>query len=314
MIDFQFQNRREFLKYTAGCGLMLYGLNTDAHNEFLSNKELTELQILYTNDQHSRIEPFPSNDAKYPNEGGFAKRASIIEKYRNNFKNVLLLDAGDIFQGTPYFNFYQGEIEYKLMSLMGYDATTFGNHDFDLGVENILKQMPHANFDFINSNYNFSDTALNKNTKIKPYKIFKKQNLKIGVYGVGIELNGLVSENNCKNIQYLNPINEANKIEHILKHDEKCDYIICLSHLGYKYESNKVSDTELAKKTNYTNLIIGGHTHTFLENLVEIENLSKNITYITQVGWAGIWLGSIKVTFTTNKKIFLQNNTNHKVF
>lgn len=314
MIDFQLTKRREFIKYAATSGLMLLGLDVDSHADFLQKRDLTEIHLLYTNDQHSRIEPFPSNDPKYPDQGGFAKRASVIEDYRRQFKNTLLLDAGDIFQGTPYFNFFEGELEYKLMTLMNYDATTFGNHDFDLGPENILKQSKHAGFDFLNCNYDLSDTALANHKKIFKYKTYKREHIKIGVYGLGIELNGLVNEKYAKDIKYKDPIAEALKVEDHLKNDEKCDYIICLSHLGYKYDNAKVSDTELAKKVNHTNLIIGGHTHTFLENLVEIENNSKNITFITQVGWAGIWLGSIKITFTSNKKIFLQNNTSHKIF
>ncbi len=314
MIDFQSTKRREFIKYAATSGLMLLGLDVDAHSNFLQKKDLTEIHLLYTNDQHSRIEPFPANDPKYPNEGGFAKRAKVIEEYRKQFDNILLLDAGDIFQGTPYFNFFEGELEYKLMTIMNYDATTFGNHDFDLGTENILKQSKHAGFDFINCNYDLSDTVLANHKKIHRYKTYKKGNVKIGIYGLGIELDGLVNQKCIKGVIYNEPISQALKTESHLKNEEKCDYIICLSHLGYKYDSAKVSDIELAKRVNHTNLIIGGHTHTFLENLVEIENNSKNITYITQVGWAGIWLGSIKITFTSNKKIFLQNNTSHKVF
>lgn len=314
MIDFQSTKRREFLKYAATSGLMLFGLEIDSHTDFLQKKDLTEIHLLYTNDQHSRIEPFPSNDPKFPNEGGFSKRAKLIEEYRKQFNNILLLDAGDIFQGTPYFNFFEGEIEYKLMTMMKYDATTFGNHDFDLGAENILKQSKHAGFDFLNCNYDLSDTALSKHQKIHRYKTYKKENIKIGVYGVGIELDGLVNQKYTKGIIYNDPIAKSLEIENHLQNEEKCDYIICLSHLGYKYDNTKVSDVELAKRLNHTHLIIGGHTHTFLENLVEIENNKKNITYITQVGWAGIWLGSIKITFTSNKKIFLQNNTSHKIF
>src|SRR5262249_42283829 len=144
------QNRRDFLKTALGAAASVYGLSAQAHTNHLFEKELTKLTILYTNDQHSRIEPFPANDPKYAGEGGFARRAAMIDSIRQQDPHVLLLDAGDIFQGTPYFNYYHGEIEYKLMSLMKYDATTFGNHDFDMGCENIVQQMPHATFDFIN--------------------------------------------------------------------------------------------------------------------------------------------------------------------
>lgn len=313
MGDFNFQNRRDFLKYTLGSAAAIYGLNSHAQTNLLLEKGFTKLTILYTNDQHSRIEPFPENDAKYSGEGGFSKRASAIEKIRSEDEHVLLLDAGDIFQGTPYFNYYHGEIEYKLMSLMGYDAVTFGNHDFDMGCENIVTQMPHANFDFINCNYNFNDSALAKNKKITPYKIYKKGHLKIGVLGVGIDLENLVELKNSKGIIYNDPITNANKIASVLKNDEKCDYVICLSHLGFKYENNKLSDLILAEKTTNIDLIIGGHTHTFLEKPQVVLNSENKEVQITQVGWAGIWLGKIEVFFSSYNKKNLQNNKNIKI-
>lgn len=305
--------RKDFIKYALGTSASLMALPSFAQNNLLQEKGFTTLTILYTNDQHSRIEPFPENDAKYPNEGGFAKRATIIEEVRKQNKNVLLLDAGDIFQGTPYFNYYQGEVEYKLMSMMGYDATTFGNHDFDLGCGNIVKQQKHANFDFVNCNYNFSATDLAKNKKIKNYKIYKKGDLKIGVLGVGIDLNGLVDKRYTQGLEYLNPIEKANYYANILKNDEKCDYVVCLSHLGYTYSDKKVSDCVLAEETENIDLIIGGHTHTFLENLVEKKNKVGKMVQITQMGWAGIWLGKIEITFSSINKKLLQNNSPHKI-
>ncbi len=313
MSDYKFQNRREFIKYSLGTGIAIAGLSSKAQNCLLDEKGFTKLTILYTNDQHSRIEPFPENDAKFANEGGFSKRASLIEKLRTEQKNILLLDAGDIFQGTPYFNYYHGEIEYKLMSLMGYDAVTFGNHDFDMGCENLLKQQPHANFDFINCNYNFDDTVLANNKKITPYKIYKKNNLKIGVLGVSIDLENLVDKRFTKGIKYNNPVEEANKISSILKKEKKCDYVICLSHLGYKYADSKISDITFASQTKNIDLIIGGHTHTFLEKPDSIKNVEGHEVQITQVGWAGIWLGKIEIMFTPINKKILQSNTNHKI-
>lgn len=313
MTGYNFQNRRDFIKYVIGTSAALYGLNTSAQNELLQKKGIEKLNILYTNDTHSRIEPFPANDAKHANQGGFAKRAELIQQLRQQNNEVLLLDAGDVFQGTPYFNFYHGEIEYKLMSLMQYDATTFGNHDFDLGCENIVKQMPHASFDFINCNYSLKNTALVKHKKIAPYKIYKKGRLKIGVLGVGIELNDLVDKKFIGEIVYNNPIEEANKISAILKHDEKCDYIICLSHLGYKYPYKKISDIDLAQQTKYIDLIIGGHTHTFLKSPETTLNAESREVKITQVGWAGIWLGNIEVYFEHNNHKISENNTNHKI-
>jgi 5'-nucleotidase len=312
MVASSFQTRRDFLKFTLGTTAMLYGFNADAR-EALSEKGVEELCILYTNDQHSRIEPFPANDPKFANEGGFAKRAAVIEQLRKEHKNILLLDAGDIFQGTPYFNYYHGELEYKLMSIMGYDATTFGNHDFDLGTENLIQQFPHASFDFINCNYDFSNSALHHHKKISPYKIYKRGRLKIGVLGVGIQLKDLVDQKYCEGIQYRNPVEYANNISTILKKDEKCDYIICLSHLGYKYDSGKICDTLFAEQTKYIDLIIGGHTHTFLEEPSVHKNAEGLAVQVTQVGWAGIWLGKIDLLFSDYTKKIIQNNDSRTI-
>lgn len=314
MGDWKFQNRREFLKYTLGTTAVLCGLNSYSENlQLLNKKGFKKLTILYTNDQHSRIEPFPENDPKYANEGGFSKRASSIDKIRSDNANVLLLDAGDIFQGTPYFNYFSGELEYKLMSIMKYDAVTFGNHDFDLGSENILKQMPHATFDFINCNYNFDDTALVKNKRIFPYKIYNKSGLKIGVLGVGIDLENLVDKKYCQGIVYSDPIVNANKWAAVLKNDEKCDYVICLSHLGFRYDNSKVSDLVLASQSENIDLIIGGHTHTFLDKPEVVKNLSAKEVLVTQVGWAGIWLGKIELYFSQEHRKMLQNSGNQKI-
>jgi len=300
MEEYQLQNRRDFLRYLFGASFVAAGFNA-LPAEFLSKKGVKKLTILYTNDQHSRIEPFPLNDPKYPNLGGFARRAALIKKIRSEEKNILLLDAGDIFQGTPYFNYYSGELEYKLMSQMGYDATTLGNHDFDLGIENIVKQMPHATFAFVSANYDLTDTALNG--KILPYKVFEKDGIKIGVFGLGIELAGLVDKKNYGDTRYLDPIAEAKKTAELLKFGKKCDYIICLSHLGYKYPNKKVCDMDLGDQSSYIDLVIGGHTHTFLEEPKQVRNAKGKTVHITQVGWSGIWLGRLDVYFSQDNNL-----------
>jgi 5'-nucleotidase len=310
MAEFQYQNRRDFLKYFIGSSAVLAGFPAIS-KEIIKSKNISHLTILYTNDVHSRIEPFPTNDPKYANKGGFARRSAVIEELRQQNNNILLLDAGDIFQGTPYFNLYGGELEYKLMSLMQYDATTIGNHDFDLGIENIAKQMPHANFSFINCNYDFSNTALNN--KISPYKIFTKQGVKIGVLGYGIELEGLVDKRMYKDTIYQNPLPIANATAKLLKLDLNCDYVIALSHLGFSYNFNKISDMSMAPQTENIDLIIGGHSHTFLDKPVKLLNRVGKDIYVTQVGWAGIWLGKIDVYFSLDKKKISHNSDNRKI-
>lgn len=310
MAEFEFQNRRDFLKYFVGGTIALSGFNAFA-NDLAKKEKIKKLTILYTNDQHSRIEPFPDNDPKYPGQGGFAKRATLIKAIRKQEENVLLLDAGDIFQGTPYFNYYHGELEFKLMSQMGYDAATLGNHDFDLGIENILKQMPHASFPFINCNYNFADTELNG--KVLPFKLFSKSGLKIGVFGIGVELEGLVPKHLYGNVKYNDPVECANSTAHHLKHNMNCDYIVCLSHLGYKYDSSKISDVTLVPHTKNIDLVIGGHTHTFLNEPVITTNSAGKQTLITQVGWAGIWLGRIDIFFSDRGEKLLQKGDKQNI-
>lgn len=291
-------NRREFIKGVFG-GMALAGLSS-LPLELFARAEMTKLTILHTNDVHSRIDPFPANDPKYPNMGGVARRAALIKKIRATEKNVLLLDAGDIFQGTPYFNLYGGELEFKLMSEMGYDASTLGNHDFDNGIDGLVKQMPNMNFPFLNSNYSFKDTLLEN--KIQEYKIFRKGDLKIGVFGIGIELRGLVDPKLSGNILYNDPLVNANRISTLLKNEEKCDLVICLSHLGYKYNDKKVSDSVLAKESSHIDLIIGGHTHTFLDEPTQVVNKEGKEVLIAQVGWAGIKLGRIDYYFDSKKR------------
>lgn len=255
--------------------------------------------ILHTNDTHSNIDPFPENHAKYPGKGGVSRRFTMIEEIRQTEKNVLLLDAGDIFQGTPYFNMFGGVLEMKLMTQLGYDAATMGNHDFDGGLDGFVKAKAYANFPFLCSNYDFTNTPIDGQTE--PYTIFTKGKYKIGVFGVGVELDGLVPDNKYGETSYLDPIETATDCAAKLK-EEGCDLIICLSHLGYAYEDkDRMSDINLARKTKDIHLIIGGHTHTFLEKPVEETNLDGKTVLINQVGWAGINLGRIDFHFEKSK-------------
>lgn len=291
-------NRRNFLKTIAGSAA-LAGLSSFPL-DLLAKYELEKITILHTNDVHSHIDPFPSNDPKYAGLGGVARRAALIKKIRAEEKNVLLLDVGDIFQGTPYFNMYGGEVELKLMSDMGYDASTIGNHDFDNGMDGLLKQLPNANFPLLCSNYDFSDTPLNNQTQ--PYKIFEKGGIKIGVFGLGIELQGLVDKKLYGNTIYLDPVEKAVSYARLLKEEKKCDLVICLSHLGYTYKEEKISDEILAKQSRNIDLILGGHTHTFLDEPVRYRNRDGKEILVAQVGWAGIKLGRIDYYFEKNSK------------
>ena len=299
-------NRKQFLRTLSGGTLaMTLAPNLLMAEDFSALKMASEnqLTILHTNDQHSRIEPFDSSYTRNPNQGGFARRAALIQKIRSQESNVLLLDSGDIFQGTPYFNFFGGELEFKLMTMMGYDASTMGNHDFDNGLQGFKKVRPVAKFPFLCSNYNFKNTILEGETE--SYKIFNKNGIKVGIFGVGIKLEGLVGKKDYGETEYLDPIEIAQHYSDFLKKEKKCDMVICLSHIGYDYKDDpkKVSDKILAANTAGIDLILGGHTHTFLPEPQSFLNKSGKNVLVNQVGWAGLLLGKITFYFDKNKNV-----------
>ena len=284
------QSRRTFIQQMASAaalsGVSSFGLWS------CTKPETKKITILHTNDVHSQIDPLPANHYKYPGLGGFARRATLIEQIRKENPNTILLDAGDIFQGTPYFNYYGGELEFKLMSKLGYDLATIGNHDFDNGIEGLYGQLPNANFEFVSANYDFKNTVLDG--YVKPYKVVVKDEVKIGVFGLGVELQGLVNQNLYKETKYLNPIEIAEETVRVLKEYEQCDIIICLSHIGYSYDNpNKVCDLTLARKTKDIDLIIGGHTHTLLPKPELVDNAVGNKVLINQCGKSGVFMGQI---------------------
>ena len=292
--------RRTFVKNTAASATFasIVGLQ-------LSCKKInsTKITILHTNDVHSHIEPFGKNSGENANKGGVARRATIIDKLRRENANTLLLDAGDIFQGTPYFNYFGGELEFKLMSMLKYDAATIGNHDFDNGIEGLYNMLPHAKFDFLSANYDFKNTIMN--THVKPYKIFIKSGIKIGVFGLGVELKGLVDTKAYKETNYMDPIEISQDMSRILKIEKSCDLVICLSHLGYDYKnSSKISDLKLARSTKNIDLIIGGHTHTFLNKPTKEINVEGKTVLVNQVGCFGLYLGRIDFYLESQNKFY----------
>lgn len=296
--------RRDFVKQMGGAASLAFigGTGLTA----FADKKQRHITILHTNDTHSHIDAFGPNHNRNPNQGGVARRAGLITQIRKENPNTLLLDAGDIFQGTPYFNFYGGELEFKLMSKLKYDVATIGNHDFDNSIEGLHKQLPNASFDFVSANYDFTNTVLD--TLIKPYKILYKDGIKIGIFGLGIELEGLVNKKHYKETKYLDPIEITQDITRELKEEQHCDLIICLSHLGYYYKRHPetISDLNLAKATKDIDLIIGGHTHTFLPKPTIVKNSRDKNMLVNQVGCYGLYLGRIDFYFDE------QNNKSSK--
>ena len=293
--------RRHFIqKSTAATALATIG---GLGLQSFSSPKTKKITILHTNDVHSHIDPFGPEDGRNANKGGVARRATLVNSIRKENPNTLLLDAGDIFQGTPYFNYYGGELEFKLMSMLNYDLATIGNHDFDNSIDGLYAQLPHAKFEFVSANYDFSNTVMD--THVKPYKIFTKDGIKIGIFGLGIQLDGLVDKRMYKETVYNDPIEVAQDMSSILKEEQKCDLVICLSHIGYYYDKfpERVSDLNLAKATKDIDLIIGGHTHTFLPKpTIEKNSAGKNIL-INQVGCYGLYLGKIDFYFEPGKDV-----------
>lgn len=288
-------NRLKFIKTTGAVTAFTAVGGLGVLSAFKPKTFTKHLTILHTNDVHSHIDPFPADDSRYPNLGGVSRRYSYIQNIKSENPNTLILDAGDAFQGTPYFNFYGGELEFKLMSKMGYHASTIGNHEFDNGIENIAAQLQYAKFDMLSANYDFSKTILDG--MVKHHQIYEVDGLKIGVFALGIELEGLVSKDLYKETKYLDPVEIAQEQTRILKQNLECDMVICLSHLGYSYKSDKIDDLKLAAQTKDINLIIGGHTHTFLEKPTIVDNLGGEKVLVNQVGWAGINVGRIDFYF-----------------
>jgi len=298
MGGFSMSNRRSFLKQAAMVG-GAFSMGA-IPKELFASEEILKLTILHTNDLHCHFDPFPESDAEYAGRGGLVRLASVVEQCRTENPNLLLLDAGDMFQGTPYFNYFKGDLILKVMSRMGYDAGTIGNHEFDNGLDDILSALKYAKFPLVSSNYDFSETVLAD--KVKTFQILNKGGVKIGIYGLGIQLDGLVNKSNYGNTRYLDPLKSALEMESLLKNEHACDLVICLSHLGFSYDNGKISDKTLAAQTRFTDLIIGGHTHTFLEKPFVTKNAEGKTIVINQVGWAALSIGKIEFVLDRNRK------------
>lgn len=298
MGELKYFSRRSFLKdmVVLGAAVTVGGLPEHGN----AHSKTVKITVLHTNDGHSRIEPFPMDGSPLQGLGGMARRSSLINQIRAEEPHVLLFDAGDFFQGTPYFNIFDGQIELELLSKLGYDAVTFGNHEFDNGLKGLQKHFDKATFPFVSSNYDFTGTVLEGKTH--DYLTFVRGGVKIGVFAVGIDLNGLVDPHGYEGMQISDAIDVARYYSRMLKKEKKCDLIICLSHLGYSYDDDQVSDLTLAADSRYIDLIIGGHTHTFLDKPTEIRNRDGKITLVNQTGHSGVRLGRVDFVFDRSSR------------
>jgi 5'-nucleotidase len=292
-------NRRTFLRTTvgAGAGLLLPGsLLWSNDRKGLAQGRFT---LLHTNDTHARLDPFPDNHPTLAGLGGIARRSAAVKAIRAEQPATLLVDAGDIFQGTPYFNFYKGALDLELMTDMGYIASTIGNHEFDIGIDGFCDSAKKAGFPFLNCNYDFGKEPMKQFTQ--PYLVKEINGLRVGFLGVGIQLTGLVLASMWGEIVYNDPIEPARKIAKHLRSVEKCHIVVCLSHIGYKYEHATVSDQVLARNVPEIDIIIGGHTHTFMEAPWIFDHKTHK-TVVTQAGWGGAVLGRLDIAYNGDGK------------
>ncbi len=255
----------------------------------------TLITILHTNDLHSQIDPLPANDA-YAGRGGLARHATLVRRIRAENRNTLLVDAGDAFQGTPYFNLYRGEAEYRAMSAVSYDVVTLGNHDFDNGVEALAAAMRHATFEFVSTNYDARGTLIEQ--RVKPYVVRELGGVRVGIFGLGIKLEGLNPPASFRGITYLDPVRMARGAVRLLREQERCAMVVCLSHLGYypQPQPDEFGDSQLVAQVDGIDFIVSGHTHTFMEQPVAARGPSGRDTVIFQVGKSGIFLGRVDFT------------------
>jgi len=263
----------------------------------------TLITLLHTNDTHSQIDPISLSDKQYGGKGGVARRATLVKRVRQENPNTLMIDAGDVFQGTPYFNFYKGEVEYKAMSLIGYDVVTLGNHDFDNGVTGLVAAMKFANFDFVSTNYDVRGTPLE--ARVKRYAVRTLAGVRIGLFGLGISPNNLITPQNFQGVTYLDPVQASREVVRVLREQEKCQLVVGMSHLGYYQnpQHGEIGDAQVAAQVSGIDFIASGHTHTFMERPVLQKNPDGKDTIIFQVGKSGIYVGRVDFKMKDGKVI-----------
>lgn len=257
----------------------------------LMAQQTKELYILHTSDTHSRLEPVEADAAdENAGRGGAVRRATFIRQFRAEHPNTLVFDCGDFSQGTPYYNFYQGEIEVKMMNLMGYDAMTIGNHEFDFGMENMARLFRLAQFPVVCANYGVEGTPLEG--LVKPYVVIERDGLRIGVFGLAPRMEGLVQGSKCEGVEYRDPVRTAQETANLLREEERCDVVVCLSHLGIRgLMPDDACDETLAVNTSGIDLILGGHSHTFMEKPQVFRNAAGSDVPVFHTGKNGVYVG-----------------------
>jgi 5'-nucleotidase len=296
-------NRRKFLVSFGSAVIFSPGLRRGQRSfaeSLILPADEVKITILHTNDTHSQIDPLPAND-EYAGKGGVARRATLVKKIRRENPNTLVIDAGDVCQGTPYFNFFKGEVEYKAMSMIGYDAGTLGNHEFDNGVTSLAAALKFASFDIVCANYEVKGTALEG--VVKPYVVKRVAGVSVGLFGLGISPVSLIDPANFKGVTYLDPVTTAREVVKVLREKERCALVVCMSHLGYSEHPREgsVTDTTVASQVDGIDFIASGHSHLFMEKPVMQRQPCGKETVIFQVGKSGIYIGRVDFTFRDGK-------------
>ncbi len=287
-------NRRTFLTTSAAFGATLAVF---PRHLLRATAAETVITILHTNDTHSQIDPLPAND-RNAGKGGVARRATLVKRVRKENPNTLLIDAGDVLQGTPYFNFYKGEVEYKAMSAIGYDAGTLGNHEFDNGLEALAAALKFANFDIVSANYDVKGTVLEQ--RVKRYVVKTVGGIRIGLFGLGVSPVALITPANFKGVTYIDPMIAAREVVKKLREEEHCSLVVCMSHLGYSKKGDE-GDSFVAAQVDGIDFIASGHTHLFMDEPVTQTQPCGAKTLIFQVGKSGIYVGRVDFTFQSGK-------------
>lgn len=264
----------------------------------LTAQNVKEILLLHTNDMHSRIEPFHENyaDTLLAGKAGMLRRANFIAQQRKEHPELLLFDSGDFCQGTPYFNMYKGDVEVKLMNAMKYDACTIGNHEFDFGLENMARLFKMANFPVVCANYDVTGTVLEG--LVKEYIVLERNGLRIGVFGLSPKMEGLVPKAKFGGVKMEDPLAEGQRIATLLREEEHCDLVVCLSHLGWKVDG--YNDVELIENTRGIDIVCGGHSHTYFKAPKTLKNLDGEDVYVSQMGKHGAFVGKMLVKLEKN--------------
>lgn len=254
------------------------------------------LEVLHTNDTHSCIMPLNPNlaDTAVAGRGGFLRRVAMIKEERAKNPDLLLIDSGDFSQGSPFYTMFKGDVEVGLMNLMGYDAVTIGNHEFDFGLENMARIFKMAKFPVVCANYDFTGTCVEG--LVKPYVIIKRNGLKIGLFGLSPQLEGLVDLSKCKGVTYLDPIEVGNRVAAELKHDKRCDIVICVSHLGW-LRPDEMGDQKLLASSKDIDLVLGGHSHSYFKDLRYVNNANGKAVPVDQNGKNAMYVGKLTLSF-----------------